>query len=112
MASRPELPHDVQAALERGDFMAAIRLLRERTGADLATAKKTIDERRRRAPASPRPTPVATGFEAMPPPVPGAEPSHLAPGEVPRTRSKVGALVVVLLLAWLLWRIAARQFAG
>ena len=116
MASRPELPHDVQSALERGDFLAAIRLLRERTGVDLSTARQVIDQRRRGAARSPSAAPprpgTDTGFDAAPPPLPGGGPSDLAPGEVPRTRSKVGAVVVVLLLAWLLWRIAARQFAG
>src|SRR5262245_60603400 len=37
------LPEDVRDALNRGDKIAAIRLLRERTGIGLAEAKAAVD---------------------------------------------------------------------
>ncbi|HSN71257.1 MAG TPA: hypothetical protein VLT59_07100 [Steroidobacteraceae bacterium] len=42
-----QLPPDVQAALRRGDNIRAIKLLRARSGVDLAQARHIIDEHRK-----------------------------------------------------------------
>jgi ribosomal protein L7/L12 len=45
-----QLPADVQAALSRGDFMGAIKLLRAASGLGLAEARALIDRQRSPAP--------------------------------------------------------------
>ncbi len=121
MATRFDLPPEVQAALERGEFMAALKLLRERTGVDLNRARQLIDQRRRPRSPSPAPAPaviapppmsIAPPPRTAPPPIPGVPSRELSPGEVPRVRSKVGAVLAALLVAWLLWRIAWRHVSG
>lgn len=105
------LPANVQAALDRGEFVTAIKLLRESSGVGLAEAKQAIDRLRKRAdggaPAAPR--------KPRPDAAPGAEPGTalhhpqhafgpLAPGEVPRSRTRVWFFVVVAAVLYLLWR--------
>lgn len=50
--NKPALPRDVEGALERGDFIGAIKLLRSTTGLGLQDARSAIDRFRRRGPAS------------------------------------------------------------
>lgn len=57
MNSTPPLPSDVMQALQRGDAVEAIKLLRRATGLDLRTAKEVIDEHLRG-----NPLPAAASF--------------------------------------------------
>lgn len=76
----PTLPAAVAQALRRGDQLEAIQLLRQHTRIGLKEAKERID--------------------ALARPGGGA----LAPGEVPRTTSRIGTWLTVALLAGLaLW---------
>ncbi len=50
---KPMLPANVESALERGDFIGAIKLLRGATGVGLQDARSAIDRFRRRAVPSP-----------------------------------------------------------
>ena len=74
------LPPLVVDALQRGQKIEAIRLMREITGAGLKEAKDLVD-------ASPH----------------AAVRSGLSPGEMPRTGRAIWIAVAVLLLAWLLY---------
>ncbi len=49
---KPQLPSDVESALQRGDFIGAIKLLRGATGIGLQDARSAIDRMRRRAPVA------------------------------------------------------------
>lgn len=83
------LAAEVRTALETGNAIEAIRLLRKTSGLGLKNAKAVIDAARlgRKGGAAP------------------GEPG-LAPGEVPRSGASAGALVLVVVLvalvAWLL----------
>lgn len=105
------LPANVQAALDRGEFVTAIKLLRESSGLGLAEAKQAIDRMRKRADAGAPAAPRKARAEAAPGAEPGTaphEPQHafgpLAPGEVPRSRTRVWLVVVVAAALYLLWR--------
>lgn len=83
------LPAEVRTALEAGNAIEAIRLLRKASGLGLKNAKAVIDA-----------APLGRKGGAVP-----GEPG-LAPGEVPRSGASAGALVLVVVLvalvAWLL----------
>ncbi len=72
------LPPLVVDALQRGEKIQAIRLMREITGVGLKAAKDTIDA-----------SPLAVAR------------SNLSPGEVPRTGRTVWAVVAAILVVWL-----------
>ena len=74
------LPPLVIDALQRGEKIQAIRLMREITGVGLKEAKDLVD-------ASPH----------------AAVRSGLSPGEVPRTGRTIWAAVAAILAAWLLY---------
>ncbi len=74
------LPPLVIEALQRGEKIQAIRLMREISGVGLKEAKDLVD-------ASPH----------------AAVRSGLSPGEVPRTGRAIWTIVAVVLLAWLLY---------
>ena len=81
------LPPTVVDALQRGDKLEAIKLMREITGIGLKEAKDTVES-----------SPHAAGASA------GA---RLSPGEVPRTGPLGWAVIVAVafaLAAWLLLR--------
>ena len=106
MADLPrQLPPDVAAALQRGNLIEAIKLLRSKYNIGLAEAKALLEALQKQAPAaaasstkgtSPR---TAGGFH---PPahhhvaVVHTDP-HLSPGEVPRTGS--GAIFAIVIVA-------------
>jgi hypothetical protein len=83
------------AALERGQVIEAIRLLRQSGGLDLKAAKAQVDRFRQQAPARtglPRPT-TATRIA-----------DHLSPGEQPRGLNWTATgLVVVAVLTGIVW---------
>ncbi len=74
------LPTSVVEALQRGEKIQAIRLMREITGVGLKEAKDAVD-------ASPH---TATR-------------GGLSPGEVPRTGRAVWTALAVMLVAWLVY---------
>ena len=74
------LPPLVIEALQRGEKVQAIRLMREISGVGLKEAKDLVDA-----------SPHATAR------------SGLSPGEVPRTGRTIWMIVAAVLLAWLLY---------
>jgi hypothetical protein len=74
------LPADVRAALEKGQWVEAIKLLRASGGMGLKEAKELIDRQR------------ATVSPAKAPPID----RHRAPGEVPRLPGVVWLVVIVV----------------
>jgi hypothetical protein len=70
------------AALQRGEKIDAIRLLRKQRGIDLKAAKRAVD-----------------AFASQP----GSPGRGLSPGEVPRTSSTVWLVVAIALVAYLLY---------
>ena len=74
------LPPPVVDALQRGEKIQAIRLMREITGVGLKEAKDAVD-------ASPY----------------AATRSGLSPGEVPRTGRAIWAVIAAMLVAWLVY---------
>ena len=74
------LPPLVIDALQRGEKIQAIRLMREITGVGLKEAKDAVD-------ASPH----------------AAERSGLSPGEVPRTGRAIWGAVTAVLVVWLVY---------
>lgn len=46
-----DVPADVREAIERGEYIGAIRLFRQATGAGLREARDVVDEIKRRGPA-------------------------------------------------------------
>jgi hypothetical protein len=102
------LPPAVVEALRKGQKIEAIKRLREAKGVGLAEAKAILD-----ALASGRPVSSAPSHRsgAKPPKAHGPAPSlhrgpGLSPGEVPRSGSEAGVLVLVLVAAaagFLLW---------
>ena len=150
---RESLPTEVLAALQRGQLIEAIKLLRQAKGLGLKESKALLDHHRNpsaaRNPRSAR-AGSTTAAPAAQPSVPGALPpaavaalqegrkmeairvlvmesgmglaearrtveahggsnpgldSGLAPGEVPRTESKLWVWVVLLLVGYLLYRL-------
>jgi hypothetical protein len=87
------LPADVRAALEKGAWIEAIKLLRASGGIGLKEAKEVID--RQRATLGPTKTPHVD--------------RHRAPGEVPRMPGIVWLVLIVVLAALAL---LARRMLG
>ena len=87
-AAADPLPPDVIAALQRGERIDAIRLLRKHRGIDLKTAKLAVDEYATRV---------------------GSTSHGLSPGEVPRSSSTFWLVVVVGLVAFLAYYLIARS---
>jgi ribosomal protein L7/L12 len=77
------LPADVMGALQRGEKLEAIKLLREATGLGLKEAKDVVETALSRQGA--------------------ARKSKLAPGEVQRNRPTAWVVVGVVITALLLW---------
>ena len=98
------LPAAVRAALEKGQWIEAIKLLRSSGGVGLKEAKKLIEQQRADAAQ-------ANATQAKPaPPKGNAVDSHRAPGEVPRTPGKAWLILVVVLA--LVALLAHRLFAS
>jgi hypothetical protein len=108
MADLPkQLPPDVAAALARGNLIEAIKLLRGKYNIGLAEAKAFLDAVQKQAQAGAAATTAARAktHAAMTPMHAQHQhsvavlphPSHLSPGEVPRTSS--GALFAAVLVA-------------
>lgn len=91
MDKKPEvdLPPEVAAALERGQILEAIKLLRHAKGLGLKEAKDAVDAVKAGAPMS-----SATDYSR----------DGLAPGEQRQLTGLWVALIVALLLGLLLWQ--------
>jgi hypothetical protein len=109
------LPPDVIEALQKGNKIEAIKLLRQMTKMGLAEAKSMIDMQAGRAPAARPPTHTQANQphtpSASPHPTPQAHPQSptvsapgLSPGEVPRTpgggMSFLVLAVIAVIAAW------------
>jgi ribosomal protein L7/L12 len=101
-AQHAPLPDDVRHALDRGNKIEAVRLLREKTGLGLKESKDAI-ERLAATRVSGSPQSAATG--GMRPPASASNaptrPTGLAPGEVPRSGGVLWRVVVGLALSLL-----------
>lgn len=87
-AFTPGLPVLVVEALQRGEKIQAIRLMREITGVGLMEAKNAVE-------ASPHLASAVSG---------------LSPGEVSRVAGRLGwAAAVLAFVGWLLWSAASRS---
>lgn len=83
MSAPGSLPADVMSALQRGEKLEAIKLLREATGLGLREAKDVVETTLSRQGA--------------------AGGSKLAPGEIPRNRPTGWIVVGVVIAGLLLW---------
>jgi hypothetical protein len=113
MADLPkQLPPDVAAALSRGNLIEAIKLLRGKYNIGLAEAKALLESLQKQAQAGAAATTAArakahAGMNPMHAQHQHAvaiapHPSHLSPGEMPRTSSSAffaAVVVAVLFLA-------------
>ena len=104
----PQIPADVAAALEKGNLIEAIKLLRQQKNIGLAEAKGVIEAIQRQAAANPRvkvnvkttmgPPKHAPAPTAIPWPVAGAGETQLSPGQQPRTGAAHAVAVVLVLV--------------
>ncbi|MBC8022636.1 MAG: hypothetical protein H7Y14_05930 [Burkholderiales bacterium] len=110
MADLPkQLPPDVAQALARGNLVEAIKLLRTKHNIGLAEAKGLLDAiqnqakagaaaataARSKAQATMHPMHAHQHEVALPP-----DPSHLSPGEMPRSSSGAVFAMVVVVIAF------------
>jgi hypothetical protein len=106
MADLKTLPPDVAAALSRGNVIEAIKLLRTKHNVGLAEAKALLEslQQQARTGAAAATAARAKSHAAMHPMhahqhhvAVAPDPSHLSPGEMPRSSS--GAIFAAALLA-------------
>lgn len=115
MSSPHPLPPEVQAAIARGDLIAAIKRMRELQGLGLKEAKALVDAAKVQAQAAQaagrggarHPGPPPAALKSVPSPLavlPGYDPdSGLAPGEQPRRSRRWPVILVAIgLLAYVL----------
>ena len=98
------LPPDVREAIERGDALAAIKLLRKRTGAGLKEAKDVVERSLDRGRASP---PSAAPSQHL-----GRPGTRLSPGEVPRSAGLGRWLLVAAIVAAVVYFVLLRSPAA
>ena len=103
-APQNPLPSDVREAIDRGDALAAIKLLRKRTGAGLKDAKDVIERSLDRERVPP---PSATPSQHL-----GRPGSRLSPGEVPRSAGLGRWLLVAAIVAAVVYFVLLRSPAA
>lgn len=105
---RPALPLQVLDALQRGQVVEAIKLMRQQQGLGLKEAKEMVDAARQHLVATPGATsrPSATPRPA-PPETPPQPLNGRAPGEEPQHSHAVDAVLLLaaaLAVCWYFWR--------
>jgi hypothetical protein len=100
-APQNPLPPDVREAIDRGDALAAIKLLRKRTGAGLKDAKDVIERSLQRERVPPP--------SAAPPQRLGRPGPRLSPGEVPRSAGLGRWLLVAAIVAAVVYFVWVRS---
>ena len=105
----PQVPPEIAAALEKGNLIEAIKLLRQQKGVGLAEAKGMIEALQRQAAASGgnvkvnvkttvRTTAAPIRRVRSPRPVAGQGESHLSPGQVARGGNSALAIAVIVVI--------------
>lgn len=121
-ARTPKLPPEAIAALERGQLIQAIKIIREQTGLGLAEAKQLAEQLKAWKMAQQAASSAGGGPKTDADPASFQSPvlaqttldparlaDGLAPGEVPRSRLPWTAIVIVLAIAALAaWMVVRR----